>query len=302
MGHNPVLRSLGRAGMALWSRVPRSALDSRPFRILGHWIHKSVCLSAARKQGGNTWFLRNTPLLTAVVQKIQTMDVRGEVRLCDLGCSTGAELYSALWMFQSVAPQIRVLPVGVDISSTAVERAKQGTYRLSAPELQGISSKTPADLFYREGEYLVVRPWLRQGVRWLVADARDPGLLALIGQQDVVFANNFLVHMKDEEAIRCMSGLIRLIRAGGLLVCRGVDLDVRVKVAQRLGLQPVTELIEEIHNAEPDLDARRDWPWRYWALEPMDKQKRNWAERYAAIFQVPGQEICASRRAKAAGR
>jgi hypothetical protein len=53
------------------------------------------------------------------------------------------------------------------------------------------------------------------------------------------------------------------------------------------GLTPVATRIEEIHGADPDWDARKDWPWRYWALEPMNKKRRHWVERYAAIFRLP---------------
>ena len=81
--------------------------------------------------------------------------------------------------------------------------------------------------------------------------------------------------------------LARLVRPGGLFVCRGVDLDVREKTIERLGFKPVTSYIEEIHNSEEKRDARKNWPWAYWSLEPLDKSKRNWSQGYSARFQAP---------------
>ena len=102
-----------------------------------------------------------------------------------------------------------------------------------------------------------------------------------------MIANNFLVHMNDKEATACMINLARLVRPGGLFVCRGVDLDVREKTIERLGFKPVTSYIEEIHNSEEKRDARKNWPWAYWSLEPLDKSKRNWSQGYSARFQAP---------------
>ena len=55
-----------------------------------------------------------------------------------------------------------------------------------------------------------------------------------------------------------MINLARLVRPGGLFVCRGVDLDVREKTIERLGFKPVTSYNEEIHNSEEKRDARKN--------------------------------------------
>ena len=288
MSHRPVLRSVGSVGKAVWNKIPQSVLDTRAFRFLGRCIHRAVRITAKRQQTGGTWFFRNMPLLAALTEQIQTMHLREPLRLCCVGCCTGAEVYSALWMIRTRMPHIRVATVAIDVSLPAIERAKAGRYILGSPELCGaIPDQALSNLFYPEGEYLTVRPWLKEGIRWIACDARDPALLSLIGTQDLVLANNFMVHMDDDDASRCIVGLIRLIRPGGLLVCRGVDLDVRTNVVRSLRLKPVTAHIEEIHDADPDRDARNTWPWHYTSLEPLDKSRRDWHERYAAIFRLP---------------
>jgi chemotaxis protein methyltransferase CheR len=288
MSHSRMLRAIGSVGTAVWSRIPSAVLKTRPFRALGHCIHKMVCATAKKQQTGGTWFFRNMPLLSALTEQVQTMQLNGPLRLCCLGCCTGAEVYSVLWVVRTRIPQLRIVTVALDVSAAAVERAKAGKYERKSPEFQGvIPQKALANLFSQEDDYLTVRPWFRDGIRWIVGDARDPALLSLIPPQDVVLANNFMVHMNDDDAIECMVAVSRLVRPDGLLVCRGVDLDVRAKVARSLRLTPVTAYIEEIHNADPDLDARKSWPWHYTSLEPMNRRRPDWQERYAAIFRLP---------------
>ena len=321
MAHGPVVHNLGRASMALWSKLPPPLLETRTVRALGHAIHKTVCRFAPRGTAGSTWFLRNIPLLSGIAEQIHNMRPTGEVRICDIGCSTGAEVYSVLWMLRKRYPQIPVSMLAMDLSPAAVAAGQAAKYAANSLVLrsQHLDDATRQEMFDREGGHeaffdsgfastnaeplfnsgfasaspeprYVVKPWLREGVRWMVADATDPEIAARIGAQDVVLANNFLVHMNDNAAMNCMINLARLVRPGGLFVCRGTDLDVRETAVAELGFRPVTSYIEEIHNAEPELDARSGWPWRYWGLEPIDKSRANWTQRYASMFIAPSAE------------
>ena len=100
-----------------------------------------------------------------------------------------------------------------------------------------------------------------------------------------MIANNFLIFMREHEATTCLRGIVQFVKPGGLLLCRGVDLDVRERVARQFRLQPIVLRIEELH--EINVRERRGWPWEYWGLEPLDKTRKDWARRYATIFQVP---------------
>jgi 2-polyprenyl-3-methyl-5-hydroxy-6-metoxy-1,4-benzoquinol methylase len=147
---------------------------------------------------------------------------------------------------------------------------------------------TEADIqtmFDTDGDRVTVKSWIREGILWHCADAADPALLAVLGQQDVVAANNFLCHMNPPEAEHCLRAIVRLVRPGGHLVISGIDLDVRTRVATALHWRPVTTLLEDIHEGDPVV--RRDWPWRYWGLEPLDTSRSDWQLRYATVFQIP---------------
>jgi len=290
MVHNTVVRNLGKFSMNLWNKLPPNMVASRSFRTLGGLIHRSVCRYSVPRMGGGTYFLRNVPLLNAVAEQIQNMyrAETGAVRLCVIGCCTGAEVYSTLWVLHRRFPQIPLSTIAMDISADSVACAEAGRYMPQGVELaRPVDVDTLASLFDRDGDVLVVKSALRQNIRWLVGDAGDPGLAGSLGLQDVVLANNFLIHMNDREAASCMSNVARLVRPGGLFVCRGVALPLRERVVQQLGFKPLACYIEEIHNADEKFDARKDWPWRYWALEPIDKSRKNWTTRYASMFQAP---------------
>ena len=99
-------------------------------------------------------------------------------------------------------------------------------------------------------------------------------------------------------AERCLRNIVRLVSPHGYLFVAGIDLDVRTKVAEDLGLNPLQELLEDIHEGDPYM--RYIWPCHYAALEPLNKRRQDWKIRYAAAFQVaPSAESGSLNRATA---
>jgi chemotaxis methyl-accepting protein methylase len=288
MSHTILASKLAAAGREVWSQLPPPVLESVPVRDVGHLIHNLARKFGDRTQSTATYFLRNVPLLESVTEQLSELHPEGSLRLGIIGCSTGAEVYSLLWMIRSRFPSLTIVPVAMDISPEVVNVARAGRYKLGTPELRKpLPEETMQQIFDRQGDDLTVKSWISEGIRWIVADARDQELMRKLGTQDVVLANNFLVHMMVPEATQCLTNLFRLLRPGGLFVCRGVDLHVRESVLKNSGLKPVTARIEEIHGADPTIDAPKDWPWKYWGLEPLDKGRKNWQFRYASIFREP---------------
>jgi SAM-dependent methyltransferase len=146
------------------------------------------------------------------------------------------------------------------------------------------SSAEMGAMFDRDEDQVTVKPQFREGIDWHLGDARDPGLVDVLGLQDIVVANRFLCHMHPREAEACLRNLAQLVKPGGYLFVSGVDLSVRSKVARKLRWRPVTDLIREIHEGDPSL--RHDWPAAYWGLEPIDQRRIDWKMRYASVFQL----------------
>lgn len=271
----------------MWQHLPSRLQERPPARSVGSWIHALSRRFSHRRQSNSTWFLRNPPLLLTIRDCVHAFQLGDSVRLCVIGCSTGAEIYSVLWAVRKARRDLKILPTGIDLSEPVIQKAKAGRYSRQDPELRGgLSEEQLAELFDKTPAELKIKDSIAAGVQWLVGDFRDDGIPAKLGLQDIVIANNLLVHMREAEATACLCKLVQLVKPGGLLVCRGVDLDIRERVARQFQLEPISTRIEEIHNAEFDLDARHGWPWHYWGLEPLDKKRTDWVRRYAAVFRV----------------
>jgi len=139
-------------------------------------------------------------------------------------------------------------------------------------------------MFQKDGDVVTVKSWVREAIQWQVGDAGDSKIVDAFGPQDMVIANNFLCHMEAPDAERCLRNIARLVCPHGYLFVSGIDLDVRSKVASAMGLQPVQEMLTEVHEGDRALGSR--WPCHYAAIEPLNKKRQDWKLRYAAAFQL----------------
>jgi chemotaxis methyl-accepting protein methylase len=246
-----------------------------------------------------TMFLRNRPALELMRRLIKGERTGSIVRIAVLGCSIGVEVYSILWVLRRDRPDLTFAMQAVDISPEVLEVARKGVYgpqtsdMVGAELFQRLSESERESMFDWQGEQAQVKPWLREGIRWEVADVGDQNAVRNLGEQDLVVASNFLCHMDDASAARCMRNFAPLIRPGGHVFVSGVDLEVRSQVARELGWEPLAELNAEMHDGDPTV--RDDWPWRWWGLEPLDRTRADWQMRYASAFQVGGERPVVSR-------
>jgi chemotaxis methyl-accepting protein methylase len=297
--------------MSIWSHLPEVATSWRSVRAYGRYLHGLIQLRAARMQHIGTFFFRNRPELELLVRLLDQKPQGSILDVTVLACSKGAEIYSFSYAIRCARPDLKVRLRAVDIDRDVLEFAKGGVYSIRRHDSSGrdslfeddaaamntsrgqatsiferTSSNEMEALFDRDGERLTVKPQFREGITWHLGDAGDPGLLDVLGLQDIVVANRFLCHMHPPEAEACLRSLARLVKPGGYLFVSGVDLNVRSEVASKLRWRPVPELIREIHEGDPSL--RHDWPVAYWGLEPFDQHRDDWRMRYASIFQLGG--------------
>lgn len=274
----------------IWNRLPLALTETPLVRRYGDFLHSVVRLRSTRWQYHATFFLRNRPELQLISSLLQQKADERSPKLAVMACSNGAEVYSILWTARSARRDLKIATEAVDISEPIVEIAKRARYSLTRTELmdtpmfERLTEKEIQDIFDWDGDEVVVKPWIREGIHWRVADAGDPELVERLGPQDIVVANRFLCHMAPPEAERCLRNIANLVAPGGYLFVSGVDLDVRTKLALELGWTPVKNLLEEIHDGDPSV--RAGWPWKYWGLEPFTKKRRDWHVRYASVFQV----------------
>jgi hypothetical protein len=281
-----------RVNELVWGIIPSRLQQHDPVHAYGGWLQSLVRLIAAREQYFGTFFLRNRPALELIRRLADKKAEGSTLRVAILACSAGAEVYSILWTIRSARPDLHVLVRAMDISPEILNFAKAGVYASDTSGLVGssiferLSAGEMEQMFDRDGDVARIKPWLREGITWQLGDASSPELIRDLGPQDIVVANNFLCHMEPPAAESCLRNIAGLVDRDGYLFVSGVDLDVRAKVASQLGWQPVPELLEQIHDGDPSV--RKDWPWRWWGLEPLNRSRPDWRTRYAAFFRVGG--------------
>jgi chemotaxis methyl-accepting protein methylase len=279
-----------RLNQSLWRYLPASFASSTPVHWYAAFLQRLARMHHVRAQALSTFFLRNRPELELIRRLAARKGATEKLTVTVLGCSTGAEVYSVASTIQSAMPELRLTLHAVDISKEAVEFAKRGQYSVTKTELTDtpiFDRMTPAEMeqvFEIDGDVATVKPRIKEGIDWRVADAGTPDLLEALGPQDIVIANNFLCHMDSAEAERTLRNIARLVGPRGYLFVSGIDLEVRTKVASDLGWEPVEELLEEIHEGDPCM--RDQWPCHYGGLEPLDKRRQDWKLRYASAFRL----------------
>lgn len=277
-----------------WNRLPSSLRALRPVSAYGAFLQSLVRLKSERAQNHGTSFFRNRPELELIRTLVSQRPKGSTLRIAVLGCSNGAEVYSIMWTIRSARRDLRLDVHAIDISDEILEIARKGVYSLGKnplvhwPIFEHVTEEEMAALFDKEQDQVRIKPWIAGDIHWQIGDARDPNLAERFGPQYIVVANKFLCHMAPPDAERCLRNLAHLVKPDGYLFVSGVDLEVRTKVAVDLGWTPVLDLLEEIHNG--DRSVRRDWPWKYWGLEPFNSKRPDWRTRYAAVFQLGSQK------------
>jgi SAM-dependent methyltransferase len=292
--------------------------------MYGRHVHHLVCLQSQRNQYFGTFFLRNRAELSLMCRLLESKPRGAKLDIAVLACSKGAEVYSIVWAIRSARPDLSLNIRAVDISQEIVDFAKKGIYsRVGLDQWNALCNGASGDgketiwntcrdqnapIFARmsedelramcdvQGEEASIKPRLREGIGWLAGDANDPGLIRILGLQDIVVANRFLCHMDPAAAEKCLRNIAGLVKPGGYLFVSGVDLDVRTRVASSMGWKPVQEMMREIH--EGDASLTQGWPLNYWGLEPFCAIRPDRNVRYASVFQIaePVDPLSSSKR------
>src|SRR5215469_3136700 len=288
-GKSPIGAYL-RLNQLLWNKLPAAYTASAPIRLYGDFLHTLARMRGTRAQAFATFFLRNRPQLELIKRLVERRPLSDKLRVAVLGCSTGVEDYSVAWTMRSARPDLKLTLQAMKISKRAVEVGKRGVYSLATPKLTGtdiFARMTQAEiqeLFDRDEDEMAVKSWIKEGINWHVGDVGDSDILDALGPQDIVVANNFLCHMDDLMAEKCLRNIARLVSPYGHLFVSGIDLDIRTKVAADLGWKPLQELLEQMH--EGDICMKAFWPCHYAGVEPLNKRRPDWKLRYAAAFRL----------------
>jgi len=291
------LRSTG----CIWRSIFQPALV-----WYGAHLHSLVLKFVDRRQNHSTFFFRNRAEIELIRRLADQASHGSRIDMAIFACSKGAEVYCIAWALKTARPDLTIKLRAIDISQEVVEFAKRGVYSLRGEDDKRDAAKsgvaTFSDqppgyspfmfmseseknaMFDRDADVVRIKPWIKEGIIWQCADAGDPELTSLIPLQDMVIANRFLCHMQPAAAERILRNISRVVKPGGYLFVSGIDLDVRMRVAQDLKWDAITELMKEVHDGDPSI--RDGWPFDYWAKEPLDASRGDAAIRYASAFKI----------------
>ncbi len=218
-----------------------------------------------------------------VLDVLHTGDSRDPLKIIVIGCSKGAEAYSIATILKNRHPELNFRIYAYDLNEDVIKKAKSARYMPDEVYTKRIPPRYIDTAFDRENNYYVIKKEIAQSVSFGVADALNPNLKRSIGTADIVFAQNFLFHMKPKTAARAFNNIYHLMNPKAALFIDGMDVGLRQTLTRRNDLIPLEYKIEEIHN-EARITRGVGWPYSYWGLEPFSMTKRGWQRRYSTIF------------------
>ena len=254
--------------------------------------HRVALAIDERTNSGFTGFLRLPTQFEAlagpVVKFLTGTAMLPTVRIVVMGCSNGAEAYTAASVLTARWPHAELVVDAYDIDARALEKARTACYR--ADEVFNnkiITAKFVEDTFDVDGNVYRVKERIAARVKFFSANVLNSDLQSRVGKCDILFAQNFLFHLDRKAAARGFNNLCSLLNPRAAFFIDGMDIDLRRKGVMKHHLLPLDFRIEEIHN-----EARRaraaGWPYRYWGLEPFMTFTKDWQRRYATIYLKSG--------------
>jgi chemotaxis methyl-accepting protein methylase len=250
--------------------------------------HEITLITDTRDNSTFTGFLRLPTQFEAlsgpVLDFLLPEQTPKNLKIAVLGCSSGSEAYTIASVLMNQHQSLKFSVYGFDIDQEMINKAKGATYiHQEIFNNKIITSSFVNSTFDIKEDLYRIKEKIANNVYFSLANALDPNLKEVIGASDIVFAQNFLLHMKPKIAINAFNNICLLLKPRSALFVDGVDLGIRQKLTKKNRLEPLVYKLKQIHN-----EARRargiGWPYSYWGLEPFSTTRKNWERRYSTIF------------------
>ncbi len=257
---------------------------------LGVWRYRMVLKSSDRApHEAFTRFCRNPSQLPAMLgPTFDYLDPTGlgrPLRIVVLACSTGAEPYSFASAIVNERSDVAFEMIAGDINEDLVDRCKQGVYtREEVYSDESLTEEFVAQTFTSDnGSGYHVRQSIKERVTFVPLDALDPNLVEKTGKADILLLQNVLLNLKPELSAKMFANILPLLNKKAVVFLDGVDLQQRVELTERYGLEPLDYQVQEIHDEVWRI--RKDgWPELYWGVEPYWEYRKDALRRYATIY------------------
>jgi chemotaxis protein methyltransferase WspC len=162
-----------------------------------------------------SWFFRASDQYADLVRYAREHAGSRPLRILSLPCASGEEAWSAvITLVQAGLSPDDIDVLGIDVSPTAIGRARAGTYRNSALRGQAMTDHWMEP----RAQGFAIAGGIRRCARFRVGNALDPKLLDPSERFDVVFCRNLLIYLLPEARARVLNTLLGALAPSGLLL------------------------------------------------------------------------------------
>ncbi|ODT97947.1 MAG: chemotaxis protein [Planctomycetes bacterium SCN 63-9] len=173
-----------------------------------------------------TYFYRDPPhyewfagtFLPEIARQAHARKRPRRLRIWSAACSTGEELYSLsikIMAARGLFPNWPIQLLGTDLSGSALEEARAGTYDERAVRLVGAAERSAYFTHDAQSQRWTVRPEVRAMASW-----KRHNLLFPLREEpfDCIFLKNVLIYFDVESKKAVLKNLLPLLARGGFLV------------------------------------------------------------------------------------
>jgi len=178
-----------------------------------------------------TWFFRNKKAFRFLADYITGTWVKENpgrsLRVLSIPCATGEEAYSiAMCLVDAGIREDRFHIDGLDISETALIKARQGLY--STASFRGDDLSFRERHFDPEDDGFRLHERLRRTVRFLRGNILDDQMLLYQEPYHVIFCRNLLIYLSPRAKTRTLETIDRLLSDSGILFLGHAEREVAV--------------------------------------------------------------------------
>ncbi len=177
-----------------------------------------------------SWFrdVRPFDALQNVVFPAFARDKRAKtLQILSAPCSMGQEPYStAMLILESgLFANWHIRIIGIDVSTTALQQAKQGVY--SQMEInRGLPVKYLMKYFTQENDNWKIKPEIRRMVAFRKEPLHENTLP--VGPFDLIFCRNLLIYFDLETKRQTLSNISRSLDSNGFLILGGAESTLNI--------------------------------------------------------------------------
>lgn len=169
-----------------------------------------------------TWLYRDPAMFELVVQRARAHP-GPRFAILSAPCATGEEAYScAMALLAAGVASARFAIDGLDVSTRAIASARRGRYGgLSFREgVPGLRERW----FQPDGDAWLVRPAVREAVRFEVANLLERGWPVRAAPYDLIFCRHLLIYLTPPARAQLLDRIAAQLAPGGLVISSASEL------------------------------------------------------------------------------